>query len=149
LLNEDELIKIMEDHGLNVNRISLKGMLPYEIAIAFRKAALLIGVHGAGWAHLPFSTNTTAFFEFHNDKSQRFGFSHLALTLGNPYHYIVAKPENSIHNDATKAVVEKAKTDSSPVIKEAFKNRDIVIEPEEFKEELDFILKYLKEVNLY
>ena len=147
LLNEAELVEIMKSYGFNVNVVSFDGMKPFEIAATLRKAALVVGAHGAGMANIPFTDSRTVVFEMHNEISQRFGYAHLCKALGNPYFYEIAVEGDSVISEAAR--MRGLDSDGKPKNFKHYKHFHLKIQPDVFEAKLKDIVELLTESGLY
>eukprot|EP00123_Amoebidium_parasiticum_P017934 comp24038_c2_seq1/m.43045 comp24038_c2_seq1/g.43045 ORF comp24038_c2_seq1/g.43045 comp24038_c2_seq1/m.43045 type:complete len:618 (-) comp24038_c2_seq1:63-1916(-) len=85
ILNQDDLIRVLEEEGYTVKVVDFAGMsAPEQIEIS-RQANLFIAVHGAGVANIFWMHQTACVLELHTYGFQKWGYETFANYLDLPY----------------------------------------------------------------
>lgn len=135
IINQDEVIRIVEEEGFNVTTVVLTGMGKEETHKLMRTASLVFGPHGAGFANTLVCAKGTTILETHPWGFQKYGYAFISKTLGFHYLYWNAPDESYTNHTAesleihTKSKAHRSTSDK----KNLFRHRDMWVDTVAFR----------------
>eukprot|EP01134_Creolimax_fragrantissima_P004041 CFRG4041T1 len=99
ILNEDKVVELLENFGLEVDMVDFATISDYEQIIRTRQAEVFVGMHGAGMANSIWLHKEAIVIELQTYGFQKWGYRNLMRVMGIMYfHWINTHPENTVHN---------------------------------------------------